>query len=206
MRLRLVPEERRFYDLFRQDIMACRTGVDALAALLRDFRAAKEQAEHIHSIEHEGDRVTAELFALLNRTFITPFEREDVIALASIIDDVLDAVDEVATMLVLYGIRQPTVYLLEASTLLQQAVQALAGAIDELQSFKGIAACADEVHRIENEADGLYYNAIAELFLPGTYEPLEVIKWQRLYDLLEGAIDRCEDVSNVLQNVVLKNG
>lgn len=206
MRLRLVPEERRFYELFRQDIGACRTGVKALAEMLHDFQQPKERAARIHEIEHEGDRVTAEIFALLNRTFITPFEREDIIALASIVDDVLDAVDEVATMLVLYGIRQPTVYLLEASSMLVRAVDSLAGAVGDLESFKGIASCAEEVHRLENEADGLYYNAIAELFLPGTYDVLDVIKWNRLYDLMERAFDRCEDVSNVLQNVVIKNG
>src|SRR5579875_2180078 len=169
MKLRVVPVERDFYRLFRQDIQACRDGVSALMTMLNDMKDAKSHARRVGEIEREGDAITSSIFSLLNRTFITPFEREDVIALASIIDDVLDAVDEVATMLVLYGIKQPLVYLLEASTLLQQAVQALAGAIDGLQSFKGIAACADEVHRIENEADALYYNAIAELFLPGTY-------------------------------------
>lgn len=206
MKLRLVPEERTFYALFRQDIAAAQAGVTALSAMLHDYRQPKEQARQIHEIEHEGDRVTGEVFALLNRTFITPFEREDIIALGSIIDDVLDAVDEIATMLVLYGVRQPTVYLLEASTLLLRAVDALVAAIERLESLKGLDTYTAEVHQLENEADGLYHNAVAELFLPDTYPPLEVIKWNRLYDVMEQAIDRCEDVANVLQNIVLKNG
>jgi predicted phosphate transport protein (TIGR00153 family) len=205
MKFRPLPEERGFYNLFRQDIAACQSGVAALNAVLRDYQDPKEAARRIHAIEREGDRVTGELFKLLNRTFITPFEREDIIALSSIIDDVLDAVDEVATMLSLYGIKQPTVYLLEASALLTQAVDALAAAIDKLDSLKGIAPLVAEVHRLEEEADGLYHNAIAELFLPDGYSPLDVLKWTRLYDLMERAFDTCEDVGNVLQNVILKN-
>jgi predicted phosphate transport protein (TIGR00153 family) len=205
VKLRLLPEERGFYNLFRQDISACQSGVAALNAMLHNYQEPREAARRIHAIEREGDRVTGELFLLLNRTFITPFEREDIIALSSIIDDVLDAVDEVATMLSLYGIKQPTVYLLEASALLTLAVNALAAAIDRLDSLKGIAPLVAEVHRVEEEADGLYHNAIAELFLPDGYSPLDVLKWTRLYDLMERAFDTCEDVGNVLQNVVLKN-
>jgi uncharacterized protein len=205
VRLRLIPEERAFYGLFRTDIAACKAGVDALAAMLHDYKQPREKARRIHELENEGDRVTREIFALLNRSFITPFEREDIITLGRIIDDVLDAVDEVATMLVLYGITQPTVYLLEASALLVRAVDSLVGAVNLLESMHGITPLANEVHRLEEEGDGLYHNAIAELFLPETYPPIEVLKWNRLYDLMEQAIDRCEDLANVLQNVVLKN-
>ncbi len=205
VRLRLIPEERAFYGLFRNDMAACKAGVDALAAMLHDYKQPKEKARHIHELENEGDRITREIFALLNRSFITPFEREDIITLGSIIDDVLDAVDEVATMLVLYGITQPTVYLLEASALLVRAVDALVDAVNLLETMRGITPFANEVHRLEEEGDGLYHNAIAELFLPETYPPIEVLKWNRLYDLMEQAIDRCEDLANVLQNVVLKN-
>lgn len=206
MPLRLVPQERAFFDLFCQDITTCKSGVDALCAMLHDYRELKERAAQIHEIEHEGDRLTAEIFALLNRTFITPFEREDVIALGSVIDKVLDGVDEVATMLVLFRIEQPSVYLLEAGDLLARAVEALCTAIGRLSSLKGLTAHMAEVHRLENEADGLYQNAIAELFTPNAYTPLDVIKWIRIFDLMERAIDKCEDVANVLENVVLKNG
>lgn len=205
MKLRLLPEERGFYSLFRQDIAACKAGVAALSAMVQNLRESKEGARRVHAIEQEGDRVTAELFTLLNRTFVTPFEREDIISLSSIIDDVLDAVDETATMLNLFGIKQPSVYLLEAAALLTDTVDALAAAIDLLETRQGIAPLVAEVHRLENEADGLYHNAIAELFLPDTHSPLDVIKWSRVYDLMERAFDSSEDVGNVLQNVVLKN-
>lgn len=206
MPLRLVPQERAFFELFRRDIAACKAAADALSAMLHNYRDLKRQAERIHEIEHEGDRVTGEIFTLLNRTFITPFEREDIIALGHIIDGVLDQIDEVALMLVLYGVEQPTVYLLEASTLLGRAVDELSAAISRLASFKGLGPHVTEVHRLENEADELYHNAIAELFLPDAYRTLDVIKWNRIYDLMERAFDKCEDVGNVLENVVLKNG
>jgi predicted phosphate transport protein (TIGR00153 family) len=206
MKLRFVPQERAFFDLFRQDIATCKAGVDVLCVMLRNYRDLKRQAERMHEIEHEGDRITSEIFALLNRTFVTPFEREDLITLGSIIDTVLDQVDEVAIMLVLYGIEQPTPYLLEASTLLSRTVDELVAAIDKLESLKGIAPHVAEVHRLETEADDLYYNALADLFAPNAYTPLQVMKWNRLYDLMEEAFDKCEDVGNALENVVLKNG
>lgn len=208
VRLPLIPQERAFFDLFRRDIATCKAGVDALATMLHGYgdHDLKGQAAHLHEIEHEGDRLTAEIFALLNRTFVTPFEREDIIALACIIDTVLDQVDEVATMLVLFGIKQPSVYLLEASALLCRALDALSAAIDRLSTLRGLAPHVAEVHRLENEADALYHNAIAELFLPDAYGPLDVVKWMRLFDLMERAFDKCEDVGNVLENLVLKNG
>jgi uncharacterized protein len=206
MKLRVIPQERAFFDLFRQDIATCKAGVDVLCAMLRDYRDLKRQAERMHEIEHEGDRITSEIFALLNRTFVTPFEREDLIMLGSIIDTVLDQVDEVAIMLVLYGIKQPSPYLLEASTLLSRTVDELVAAIGKLESLKGISPHVAEVHRLETEADDLYYNALADLFTPDAYTPLEVMKWNRIYDLMERAFDKCEDVGNALENVVLKNG
>lgn len=206
MALRLVPQERAFFDLFRRDIATCREAVALFAAMLRDYRDLKGQAARLHELEHEGDRITSDIFALINRTFVTPFEREDLIALGSIIDTVLDQVDEVATMLVLYNVAQPSVYLLEGSTLLEGIVEALAAAIDRLESLKGLHPHVEEVHRLEHEADDLYHNAVAELFLPDTYTPIDIIKWKSLYDLMERAFDKCEDVANVLENVVLKNG
>jgi predicted phosphate transport protein (TIGR00153 family) len=193
-----------FYQLFRRDIATCKSGATALLAMVHNFREPKDWARRIHEIENEGDTITEEIFALLFRSSSTPFEREDIIALGSIIDDVLDAVDEVATMLNLYGIKAPSVYLLEASTLLVQAVESLTLALDGLEMGEDIEPQVQEVHRLETDCDGLYHNAIAELFLPGVYAPIEVIKWNRLYDLMERALDKCEDVGNVLHNIVLK--
>jgi predicted phosphate transport protein (TIGR00153 family) len=197
-------EQAAFYQLFRRDIAACKAGATALLTMVHNYRDPRDWARRIHEIENDGDNITEEIFALLIRSTATPFEREDIIALGSIIDDVLDAVDEVATMLSLYGIKAPSVYLLEASTLLVQAVENLAIAIDRLETGEDLEPQVQEVHRLETDCDGLYHNAIAELFLPGTYSAIDVIKWNRLYDLMENAVDKCEDVGNVLHNIVLK--
>lgn len=197
------PPERGFLELFRLDIGACRTGVIALDALLRDFKHARTRSTAIHEIEREGDAHTAAIFALLRCSVPLPFDRADVIALGSIIDDVLDGVDEVAIMLVLYGVTQPSVYLLEANSLLGSAVDALSGAIDRLDTLEGIVPFVQRVHDLETEADGLYHNAIAELFLPNAYSAVDVVRWKSIYDLMEQTLDKCEDVSNVLENLVL---
>lgn len=197
------PQERGLLELFRLDIAACKAGVAALDALLRDFRQAKVRATAIHEIEREGDAQTAAVFALLRSAAPLPLERADAIALGSIIDDVLDGVDEVAIMLVLYGVSQPSVYLLEANSLLCSAVDALSEAIDRLDTLEGIVPFVQRVHDLETEADGLYHNAIAELFLPNAYSAVDVVRWKSIYDLMEQTLDKCEDVSNVLENLVL---
>lgn len=204
MRLSLVPEERIFYTYFCDDAANAATAAAALRDMVRSFSDVRGDAARIKALETEGDAITRRIFAKLNRTFITPIEREDIIALASIMDDVVDQIEEIAAMLLLYGVRQPTVYLLEGSELLVLATGQLRDAIGHLEKHQGLEPHWEEVHRIENEADVLYRNAIAELFLPGA-EPLEVIKWNRIYDLLEMAFDKCEDVANVIENVVLKN-
>jgi len=196
--------ERGLLELFRLDIAASKAGVAALDALLRDFKHAKARSTAIHEIEREGDGHTAAIFALLRRAAPLPLDRADVIALGSIIDDVLDGIDEVAIMLVLYGVSQPSVYLLEANSLLCSAVDALSEAINRLDTLEGIVPFVERVHELETEADGLYHNAIAELFLPNAYSAVDVVRWKSIYDLMEQTLDKCEDASNVLENLVLK--
>jgi uncharacterized protein Yka (UPF0111/DUF47 family) len=190
-------------DLLRRDVATCQSGVAALAAFLRDVHECKARSAAIHTIEHQGDGITAAIFACLRRGETRPFERGDLIALAGGIDDVLDGIDEVATLLVLYRVTQPLVYLREAVRLLGDAMGALALALDAIAVPEGIAAHVAAVHRLEAEADGLYHNAIAALFLPNTYPAIEVIKWHAILDVMERTIDRCEDLSNVLEAVWL---
>jgi len=204
VRLSLIPEQRIFYTYFVDDATNAATAAVALRDLLRSFTDMRTQVERITALETEGDTITRRIFAKLNRTFITPFGREDIIALASIMDDVVDLIEEIAVMLLLYNVRQPTVYLLEGGELLVKATEQLKDAMDHLARPEGLEVHWEEVHRIENEADVLYRNAIAELFMPGA-DALEVIKWNRIYDLMEKAFDKCEDVANVIENVALKN-
>ena len=204
MKLKLVPEERVFFTYFRDDAANMADAAVALHTMVRTFANVRMQAEHIKTLEANGDTITKRIFTKLNRTFITPLEREDIIALGSIMDDVVDQIEEIAAMLLLYNVRQPTVYLLEGSALLVKATAQLKDAIDHLEPLKDLQSYWEEVHRLENEADALYRNAIAELFLPGS-DALEALKWKSLYDLMEQAADKCEDVANIIENVVLKN-
>ncbi len=205
MRLSLLPKEREFYVLFQRHAANIVVAATALADMLRNYDGVRAKAAHIAEVEHEGDRITHEIFHRLNVTFVTPIEREDIVALASIMDSVTDLIEEIAAMLVLYNVRVPSVYLLEASTLLVTAVEQIDQAVHGLEELRGLNPYVIEINRIENEGDGLYRNAISELFTKGVYEPLDVIKWNHLYALMEKAFDKCEDVANVIENLVIKN-
>ena len=205
MHLSLLPKERYFYVMLERHAANIVVGAKSLSEMLRNYDGVRAKAARIAEIEHEGDRITHEIFHRLNVTFVTPIEREDIVALTSMMDSVTDLIEEVAAMLVLYNVEVPSVYLLEASTLLVTAVEQIEQATQRLEELRGLNEHVIEINRIENEGDGLYRNAISELFTKGVYDPLEVIKWNHLYALMEKAFDKCEDVANVIENLAIKN-
>lgn len=205
MRLSLLPKERDFYVMLQKHAANIVVAAKALSAMLRNYEGVRAKAAAIAEIEHEGDRITHEIFHRLNVTFVTPIDREDIVALASMMDSVTDLIEEVAAMMVLYNVQVPSVYLLEASTLMVTAVEQIEQAVSGLEVLSGLNQYVIEINRIENEGDGLYRNAISELFTRGVYDPLDVIKWNHLYALMEKAFDKCEDVANVIENLVIKN-
>jgi len=158
----------------------------------------------IKDLEHQGDELTYEIVSTLNRIFVTPFDHEDIYSLAAGLDDILDYIDEVADTTNLYGITTIPKPARELAELLAQATAQLEHAIGKLESRKGTEEHAIEVHRLEDVGDSASRHAIAELF-SGQYTPLEVIKLKDLYGLLEDALDRCEQVANVLDGIVVKN-
>jgi predicted phosphate transport protein (TIGR00153 family) len=204
VRLSLVPRERRFYQLFDQHV----TSIVAAAALLRDgleepaSLPAKQTA--IRDLEHAGDEVTHELVRTLNRTFVTPFDREDIYALASGLDDVLDYIEEIADTVTLYKIDRIPASAREMMRLIVAAVAELQHGVAKLEELKGVEEHGIEVHRLENLGDTASRQAIADLFAGG-YEALEVIKLKEFFTLLEDALDRCEDVANILESITIKN-
>ena len=205
MRFSLLPKERDFYVMLDKHAANIVVGAKALSAMLRTYEDVRAKAAAIAEIEHEGDRITHEIFHRLNITFVTPIDREDIVALTSMMDSVTDLIEETAAMLVLYNVKVPSVYLLEASTLLVTAVEQIEQATKGLEELRGLNKYVIEINRIENEGDGLYRNAISELFTSGVYDPLDVIKWNHLYALMEKAFDKCEDVANVIEGLVIKN-
>ena len=203
-RTSLIPRERRFYELFEQQAATIVRAAGLLEQGLADVTNLPVRQREIKDLEHQGDELTHEIVRALNRTFVTPFDREDIYELAAGLDDILDYIEEVADTTNLYGISAIPEPARELARLLAQAAAQLEEAIGRLESGKGGGEHVIEVHRLEDVGDSVSRRAIAELF-SDRYPPLEVIKLKDLYGLLEDALDRCEDVANVLEGIAIKN-
>lgn len=204
MRLRLIPRETRFFDLFVEDAANVLGAARLLEAMLRTYDVVERRSGEIRDAEHRGDEISHDIGHRLEATFVTPFDREEIHALISGLDDVLDYIEEVADTFVLYRIEAPSPTSIEmASLVVQQCVQ-IHEALGHLQGFRGLEKYWIEVHRLENEGDRLARAAIAELFSSGQ-DPVEIIKWKDIYALLETTIDMCEDVANIIERIVVKH-
>ncbi len=202
--LSFIPRERRFYDLFEQQAATIVRSGGMLEQALADVANLATCQREIKDLEHQGDEITREIVLTLNRTFVTPFDHEDIYALASGLDDILDYIEEVADTANLYRITTIPQPARELAKHLAQAVVQLEQAIGKLESGKGIEEHSAEIHRLEDVGDSTSRRAIAELF-SDQHPPLEVIKLKDLYGLLEDALDRCETVANVLEGIATKN-
>lgn len=203
-RVSLIPRERRFYDLFEHQAATIVNSAGLLERALADTADLPARQRDIKDLEHQGDETTHDIIRALNRTFVTPFDREDIYELAAGLDDILDYIEEVADTTNLYGISPIPEPARELARLIARAVAQLEQAIGRLESGKGYGEHVIEVHRLEDVGDSTSRRAIAELFR-GENLPLEVIKLKDLYGLLEDALDRCEDVANVLEGIAIKN-
>ena len=200
----LIPRERRFYDLFEEQAATIVRSAGLLERAIADAGELSACQREIKVLENRGDEITHEIVRTLNRTFVTPFDHEDIYTLASGLDDILDYIEEVADTANLYGITTIPEPARELARLLARAVEQLEQAISKLESGKGGDEHSAEVHRLEDVGDSTSRHAIAELF-SGQYPLLEVIKLKDLYSLLEDALDRCETVANVLEGITTKN-
>jgi uncharacterized protein len=201
MKLSLVPQERRFYELFRQQGKLLSQTLDELSKSLLEGRSRHPR---LRDLEHKCDDVTRDIYLLVNRTFVTPFDQEDILALASSMDDIVDLAEEIADKLVLYRVEQVTGAARSMGEVLAQAGVSLARALENLEGFANLDQYREEVHRCENEGDRLYRDALGELF--GHDQPaVELVKWKDLYDLLEQAMDRCERTVNLVSAISVKN-
>ncbi len=202
--LSLVPREQRFYDLFEQQATILVNAGALLKETLEEAGDLQARRREIKDLERLGDKITYETMRSLNETFVTPFDHEDISALAAGLDDILDYIEEIADTVNLYGITAIPRAANELADLLAQAVAQLERAVGKLRSGEKDGEYAIEVHRLEDVGDSTSRHAIAELF-QGERDPLEVIKLKDLYGLLEDALDRCEDVANVIENIAIKN-
>lgn len=201
----LVPKERQFFVLFREGAGNLMEAITELNALLDgDMPSWPARAARLRDLEHQGDEITHRIINELNATFVTPFDREDIYALASTVDDVLDLVDETADTIMIDRIDAITPEAREMGHILLQIGNVLTQAFEHLETRKGIEECWVRIHDLENQGDTLIRQAIGALF-QNSHDPIYIIKWKDVYALLEKTIDTTEDVANILENVTIKN-
>jgi len=199
-----VPQDRAFFDLFEESTGNLVRAAELLDEMLGHFPERKDLAREIKAVENEADRVTHDILHRLNNTFVTPIDREDILQLASALDDVVDLTEEAADLLVLYKIEAPMDQAQALAGILVDACRQIAKGMPRLRSFESISHFVVEIHRLENEGDRISREAVASLFETGI-DPMVVIRWKDVFDRLEGAIDATEKVADVLESVVIKN-
>ncbi|MBI4355606.1 MAG: DUF47 domain-containing protein [Candidatus Omnitrophica bacterium] len=203
---RLMPKETAYFDLFEKSAKNLIQAAQLLEETMKDYGRIQENANRLERIEHEGDQITHEIMAKMNRTFITPIDREDIHQLASALDDVLDFIEAVTERMVLYKIPRVTPQAQQIATVIRRQAEEINKVIPRLREMNHatIMEHCIEINRLENEGDRLLREAVVQLF-DGGGNPLDVMKWRELYDLLETATDKCEDVAVAIEGIVLKN-
>jgi len=200
----LIPREVKFFDLFDQQSQNIIKASQLLRELVNNFADARAKAHAIKEVEHQGDQITHEIVRKLNTTFITPLDREDIHDLATRLDDVLDFIEAVAERLVVYRIKETTSACRAMADVIVQISLATDRTIKCLRTLDpGFHEHAVEVNRLENSADNLLRDSLAALFEENG-DPIEVIKWKEIYETMETVTDRCEDVANVIEGIILK--
>ena len=206
-RFLMIPRETKFYDLFEKSAGNLVVAAGKLVDLFDDYRDVEAKVELIKDLEHEGDTITHEIMQSLHRTFVTPIDREDIALLANSLDDVMDFMEAAARTAFLYRVTQPTDRVRELASIILKVSYKLNEVMPLLRrrdQFKQILKQCVEINSLENEADDVHHAALAELF-DNTRDVREIIKWREIYEHMESATDRGEDVANVLEAVVLKH-
>jgi hypothetical protein len=198
------PRDRVFFELFEEAGQNILRAADLLDRMLRNYPDSKDLARDILICEQEGDRITHDIISRLNHTFVTPIDREDILALASALDDIVDFTEEVADYLGLYKIEAPMDQAIRLAHVLLLASTQVAEAIPRLRGFRDLSHYTVEINRLENEGDRITREAVASLFQNGI-DPMVVIRWKDLFERLEEAIDAAEHVANILEGIVIKN-
>jgi predicted phosphate transport protein (TIGR00153 family) len=202
---RLLPREEKFYTDFQALADELKNGASLLEAMLAPEHPVWNKAEEIKEVEHKCDFLTHAIIQRLNRTFVTPLDREDIHELARSLDDVMDAIDASATLVRLYRLETVRFGARELAQAISQSTHQVRLALDALEQNKGLLGFAVEINRLENEADRIHQQAVSRLF-DDERDPVTVMKWKETLDFLESATDRCEDVANVLEGVMVKHG
>ena len=204
VRFRLFPRSEKFFDMFIEAARNIHQGARAFQQMLEDFHGTDEQWRTVEEYEHEGDKITHRILRTLHQTFITPVDREDIHRLTVVMDDVIDLIEGSAARMAMYRIVKPTPAALRLAGIIVRCCDQMVRGVTALPRFEFIQEHCIEINRLENEADEVSREAIADLFVEEA-PPLEVIKWKEIYETMETATDRCEDVANILEEIGLKH-
>ncbi|MEE8472773.1 MAG: DUF47 family protein [Dehalococcoidia bacterium] len=207
VRFSIVPRERKFFDLFEEATENLVQAGRVLWDMVEGWEDVEEKVQQIVDLEHQGDGITHRIMEQLHSTFVTPFDREDIAALAHSLDDVIDFIQAAADAMLLYKVSAATPRARELAMIIMEATEELKRAMPDLRTpsrLKDVLSHCVELNRLENAADRVLRAALGELFDEGT-DVIHIIKWREIYDHMETATDRCEDVANVLEGVALKH-
>jgi len=204
MRLSLMPRKGIFFVLFNQHAQNALEASQALDKLVSEFTRVEDKVRDIHAIEHYGDKLTHQIIQELNATFVTPLDREDIVGLASKIDDITDVCYDVAEMVSLYKVTSIRPAAVRQVRTLVQAAEVVVIAMRDLEKLRGLEPHWIKIHTLENEGDQIFREAVADLFAHSS-DAIEIIKWKDIHGLIEVALDRCEDVANIVEMIVVKH-
>jgi len=206
-RFPFIPREEKFFVLFQESAQNVVNAAQGLKNLVDDWANIEGEVAQITELEHQGDTITHQIMAQLNRTFVTPFDREDMALLAHSMDDVTDFIHAAADAMLIYKVDPPAQRAKELADIIVQAAAEVERAVSQLQhrtELKRVLTRCVEINRLENMADRVFRSAMAELFNDST-DITHIIKWREIYEHMESATDRCEDVSDALEGVALKH-
>ena len=203
----LIPKDEKFFDILEEASDNVEKGAGVFLELVSDWSLTSPKIQQIRELEHEGDRMTHEVIDRLNRTFITPIDREDIHALATELDDVIDIIQATMDRMQLFRIDKTSPILIQMSEVLVKATHAIGKAIISLRDLKHSRRTLDfciEINRLENEGDAILKVGLGELFATPK-DVLEIVKWKEVYEAAEYATDKCEDIANIIEGIVVKN-
>jgi uncharacterized protein len=206
--MRFIPKEEKFFDLFEELAAKIEEGVKFFLAMVEKYEYSDANIAHLKQIEHEADIITHKTYEKMHKTFLTPLDREDIYALVNKMDSVIDMIEASAMRLNLYKVKRPSEAIISLARILDKAVQKIKIIVHGMRDMKNAQMILDacvEINTLENDGDVVLRVTIAELF-EKEKDVFELIKWKEIYERLEEAIDVCEDVSNIAEGIVLKNG
>ena len=202
--MRLFPRDQQFFPMFGELGQRLAATATVLERLFAEPDRLNEHAAEIKRLEHEADEITHGIIVAIDRSFVTPLDREDIHLLASRLDDVIDLMDGVARRAQMFHIREYRPQAAQLAAVLRQAAECVAESVGSLQKPKQVLQYTGRLKKLEEEGDAVYSTAVGELF-SGSPDPIEVIKWKEMFDRLEDAVDRCDDAWNVVESIAIKN-